>query len=595
VDIPVFFPRTMCVLGLVRRSIVGRLAFIASTLLLASGAQAAAQPGASPAIAVPAYRQANHVAVLTIEGPIDTITLTSLERRIKKATADGADAIVLKLNTPGGDLFATLEICNLLKDRNITPANIVSWVSPQAYSAGTIISLACREIVVTPGGTFGDAAPIQWDPLRGLQPMPPTERAKREAPLLAEIIDSARRNHYDEKLVQGFVKLGDGLWLLENVETGERVFVDLAEYQQVFGDNPPQVIAPPMSPLASSLPPGQIVTPRFDDTSRRKNGHRGDEAATSERDFEMSQSLPPTRVPLTTSDRNHWRLVHQVVDNSTLLTVKSDEAVFYGLAKGIVANDADLQAYFGAQTIRNYDQSWSESLVRFLINPLVRGILILIFLICLFVELAVPGFGVFGAGAAGALLLLIGAPMLAGMAQWWDILLIVAGVVLVLAELFIIPGFGLTGMVGAACLLIGLVGTFVSGDLSTSQGQNQLMTGVMTTLTSVFASGILMWLISRQMPTLPIFNRLILQTELKNDAALAMAPTGLLEAMAPSSAEVRAGDVGVAFTDLRPSGRASFNNRLLDVKSAGEYIEKGSPVRVISVGRFVIEVEEFDA
>ncbi len=55
------------------------------------------------------------------------------------------------------------------------------------------------------------------------------------------------------------------------------------------------------------------------------------------------------------------------------------------------------------------------------------------------------------------------------------------------------------------------------------------------------------------------------------------------------------GDVGVAATDLRPAGRASFEGRPVDVKSVSTYIERGSPVRVVSVDRFVIEVEETQA
>ena len=59
------------------------------------------------------------------------------------------------------------------------PANTVAWINPKAYSAGTIIALACREIVVSPNSAFGDAAPIS-----PFGPIPITERAKIESPLL---------------------------------------------------------------------------------------------------------------------------------------------------------------------------------------------------------------------------------------------------------------------------------------------------------------------------------------------------------------------------------------------------------------------------
>ena len=105
---------------------------------------------------VPSYRQANNIVVITIEGVVDTVTAQSFKRRLQESK--DADAIVIELNTPGGDLMSTLEICYEIK--NNAHQNTVAWINPHAFSAGTIIALACREIIVVPGSTFGDAAPI---------------------------------------------------------------------------------------------------------------------------------------------------------------------------------------------------------------------------------------------------------------------------------------------------------------------------------------------------------------------------------------------------------------------------------------------------
>lgn len=587
-----------------------RVVLMAALMVLALGARGSANTSslASSAAssqsvsgaAVPAYRQANRVAILTIHGVIDGVTLTSIERRMKQALADGAEAVVLDINTPGGEMFSTLEICALLKNRSEAPANVVAWIHPTAYSAGTIIALAAREIVVAPGSTMGDAAPID---IFGRQ-MNPTERAKFLSPLLTEIIDSARRHHYDEKLVQAFVMLGQELWMIENIATKERVFVDRAEYQTVFGEDPPTNITP-VTPSAAAVITGRAsdLRPLINQTIPRTSDLAAMDPQMQQQQVEYEKVLPPARQSLTAADRSTWRLLMQVTDGTTLLTIKPDEAVYYGLASAVIANDADVQTFFGAQSVTRYDQTWSEGLVRFLVSLPVRIVLIIVFLICLFVELAMPGFGVFGTAAIVAILILIGAPALAGLAQWWDILLIGAGLLLVLAELFLIPGTGLAGVGGAVCLLVGLVGTFISGDVSSPQGQNQLWTGVAATFTAVFVSGVAMWFISRQLHSFPIINRLILHTELKDPDADAMAvagtaggaSVGLLEAMGPRRESQRAlqqGDLGVAETDLRPAGRAMFNGRMIDVKSVGNYIAKGTPVRILSVGRFVIEVEE---
>ncbi len=540
-------------------------------------------PGPPNRTAVPAYRQSNTIAVLTIRGGIDRITLRSLERRLSEALRDGADAIVLDIDTPGGALTATLNICHLIKTD--APANTVAWINPMAYSAGTIIALACREIVTAPDASFGDAAPIS-----PFGVIASTERAKIESPILTEVVDSARRNHYDENLVQAFVGVGVELWLIEHVNTGEKIFVDHEEYHTVFGREPPQELTPVASPSGSDTIPVSpwfnTLIPQYDNA-----GEVPIDPQQRKAEMEFQQQLPPARAPLAETDRGKWRLIAQVVSDDRLLTLKPAEAIYYGLATAVIAGDEQLKAYFGAKTLRRYDRTWSESLVQFLTDPIVMGVLIVIFLVCLLIELAAPGVGAFGAAAGVSLLVLIGAPWLAGMAQWWEVLLIAAGLLLIAVEFLVIPGFGVAGVAGVVCLLVGLVGTFVSGDLGTPAGQSELLTGLTAMLTALFAAGIAFWLVSRQLETVPILSRFVLKTQVGQSEGHNGEP-GLLEAIGDVGRPLESGDLGTADTDLRPAGRAMFHGRLVDVKSVGDYIDRGTPLRVVSVGRFVIEVEE---
>ncbi len=563
-------------------------AALAGLLLLSGGSPAQPAETASPPArtAVPAYRQANTIAVLTIHGPIDKVTLSSLDRRVQRAMQDGAEAVVLDIDTPGGGLEPTLDICHLV--RNDAPPNTVAWVNPKAYSAGTIIALACREIVVSPSGTFGDAAPIS-----PFGPIPLTERAKVESPILSEVIDSARRNHYDEKLVQAFVSVGVELWLIEHKVSGERIFVDRREYEMVMGAEAPAEmtrVAPPTRPAAS-----QPVKPWFDRSLPTASGQQKDldpdDREAIRLQIEMEQDRPSSRRVLGETDRGQWEHVMQVVSNDRLLVLKPNQASYYGLSAAVIADDEQLKAYFGAHSLTRYDQAWSESLVQFLTHPVVRGVLLVIFVITLLIELAAPGLGVFGATAGVALLVVIGAPWLTGMAQWWEIVLIAVGLGLIGVELFVIPGFGFAGVGGAACVLVGLIGTFVSEDLSTPAGQSDLLQGLAATFTALFAAGVAAWLLFRQMETLPVLGRFILKTEL-TPAEPGMPSAGLLESIGPARLPLQAGDLGIAETDLRPSGRADFDGRLVDVKSIGAYIDRGARLRVVTVGPFGIEVED---
>jgi membrane-bound ClpP family serine protease len=165
------------------------------------GQDAASTPAAGQPVSIPAARQAKNIAIITIEGPIDGDSAISVKRRINESVRGGANAIVFDINSPGGEVGAVLEICTAIKRCPIS--NTVAWVNPDAYSGGAIIALSCREIVIAGAATMGDAAPIAISMGLFLNSLDATERAKVLAPLLQEIVNSARMRGYDEKLVQG--------------------------------------------------------------------------------------------------------------------------------------------------------------------------------------------------------------------------------------------------------------------------------------------------------------------------------------------------------------------------------------------------------
>ena len=518
--------------------------------------------------AAPAYRQAGRIAVIELHGAIDRVSATSFQRRLDRALRNGAEAIVVELDTPGGELMATLNICHALKAR--APANTVAWVRPQAFSAGTIIALACREIVLAPDASFGDSAPVS-----PLGPIPLAERAKLEAPILAEVIDSARRRHLDENLVQAFVSVGVSLWLVEHVEDGRYAFVTAEEYRAGFGEDPPEIFTPVVpagerdagvSPLFSFFP------------SPPGSGPPADE------EIAFLQTRPPSRATLTTADRGAWQLLRQVTASDRLLSLKPDEAIFYGLATTLIADEQALRGWFGATDMQRLRRTWSESLVRFLISWPVRGVLIAFFLIGIFLEIAAPGSSVFGVAAVAALMVLLGAPLVAGMAQWWDILLVLVGVALIGTELFVLPGLGVLGIAGVLCLFAGLVGTFITDDIFTPQGQSDLVTGVLTTFTGIFIAGVGIWFVVRNMQSIPLFGRIVLTADIDTPVG----PPARRDHVRPQP-----GDRGVSRTDLRPSGRVEFDGRIVDATAMGSYIEVDTPVRVVRAG-LSVRVEEIE-
>jgi membrane-bound serine protease (ClpP class) len=523
---------------------------VISALLLAAPAVAQTVAPDAPR-AIPTERQASRVAVLPLTGPIDTVTLWSIERRLKAVRELGFDALVIELDTPGGEVEATLDICMRL--RNDAPANSVAWIRRKAYSGGTFIALACREMVVAPGSAFGDAAPVTAMPGMGLTPLPAAERAKIESPLLDELDASAARRGDDPRLLQAFVSVDRELWVIERTADGVRRFADRAELELLGLD--------PAATVAQVKPPADL------------------------------ESLAPERpavgaeLPLTERDRGAWR-ISEVIDTDTrLLVVQADEAMRWGLASAVVRDDAALAAFFGARDVIRMPESWAESLVRFLISWPIRIVLIGILVVALVIEGLHPGVGVAGAVALGALLLLVGAPALLGLAEWWEILLVLVGILLIAIEVFVLPGIGVAGIAGAICVLAGLVASFTGTDPTSASERSALLTASVTTIAGLFLGAILTWFASRWFRETSVFRR----------AVLATSATGSIEPPLKEVARLPSiGAVGSADTDLRPSGRAEIGGELFDAQSTGEYIPRGAAVRVVSRlgGSLIVERAE---
>lgn len=612
-------------------------ACLAGLLLLvslsAAGTPAAVGPGqGAPPAAVPAYRQAKNVAIITIHGPIDRRTAESVTRRLNDAATANADAVVIELNTPGGDVFATRDICGAIKNSKIP--NTIAWVRPDAISAGAIIALACKEIVLADRATMGDAGAIAYNPLVGIQAMPELERQKLTAPLLVEVVNSARANGYDEKLVQGFVTLGVELWLVENAQRpGEYLFIDRSEYKLIFGSDPaetaPTVIAaPPIPEGAKPEPLGdpdllKKLTGSMGEQSKSPRHRRGRNepeptagpAATAPQDpaadpfvpavpnmdpqfkgrVTQSMSQASARPLITDADAGKWKLIERVSDGRSFFTLRNADLFRYGLAvpsvgkDGTINSDDELKAHLGATNLVRLEPSVWESLAGFFDNPIVKGVLIVVFLLGLFIEMTHPGTVIAGSVAAVALLLILAPPLLIGLANWWTIAAVLLGIGLLALEIFVLPGFGVFGVFGLVLLFGGLVGSFIPGAEGlfpdSPEGQRGLIHGLTTVVLSSAIAMVAAYFISKHAYSIPVFNKLILQ-----DSPSGMSDDESMFVAVGQGGPIAVGAEGVAITPLRPAGRAQFGEQLADVVAEMGLIDAGRRVRVVNASPFRVGV-----
>ncbi|MDA1008538.1 MAG: hypothetical protein O2800_05990 [Planctomycetota bacterium] len=506
--------------------------------------------------AVDPWRYAKTIALIPIHGEIDEVVVQSISRRLDAAVQNGADLAVFEINTPGGDLKACLDICALLR---MTPIRTVAWIRPHAYSAGAIIALACGAIVVSPGAAFGDAAPIAAIPGLGLQSLSEVERAKIESPVIADVVESARRNGRDERLVERFIRLDRPLFLVEAIDGSARAIADEDELNALG-------VAPTDGPIPSTVDSDRPLEAWY-------------------QSFDQPTNRRASRAAFGPDDVGQWRVIARVTDPKSLLVVHERMALVLGLAEGTASTEEELSAWTGGATITRYDERWSEEFVRWMTSWPVRLILVAVLILCFIAEMLTPGFGAFGLGAFIAFGLLVVAPLVGGMAEWWAGVLVFAGMALVAAEILLVPGTTFVGILGAACFLLGIVGLFVEGDLSTTQGRAQMPAAFAILAGGVALAAVGLWLLSRTTVLTRVWSRGILSSAADDPGVEREFPT-----QSPP-ARPAIGQIGVTDTPLGPSGHAWFGTTLVDVVSPTGYLEAGVRVRVVSSDGFVIEVE----
>jgi membrane-bound serine protease (ClpP class) len=254
-----------------------------------------------------------------------------------------------------------------------------------------------------------------------------------------------------------------------------------------------------------------------------------------------------------------------------LLTLTTEEAVRVGYATEVEDMDALLAELGedGAEVVTS-EQNWAEGVVRFFSNPVVAPFLLTLGFIGLITEIKTAGFGLAGAAGILSLALFFGSHLIIGLAGWEDLIVFAVGLGLVGLEVFLIPGFGLFGVLGALGVLAGLYMSLI-GSLPTSADFTRA--GLVLT-TTVLLIAVTAWAMIRSLP---------------HSSRLAKSGLILLQKLDRSSgyesAKARGdlvGVVGKAITDLRPSGTGLFGDERIDVVSESEWITEGTPIRIIS-------------
>lgn len=318
---------------------------------------------------------------------------------------------------------------------------------------------------------------------------------------------------------------------------------------------------------------------------------------TDEYEFYETEDLP--------NDPNLYALAEKelVVRDDEILTLTASDALEFKLTTEIVENLDGALEYLQAKynvdftEVSTFETNWSEEMVRWINSPAVASILVMLALLGVYIELSTPGLGLPGLVAVICFVILIGSKYLIGLANWLEIAVFVLGVILLLVEFFVIPGFGIAGIAGIVLMVAGILGMLIKNAPDEIPWPKNpmdweiFMDGLIGLTTGFGLSIIVGLILARFLPKLQLLSGLTLSpSQPKRGTEYEVSETYPPE---KEETHVSEGDTGIALTRLRPSGRAKFGDIIVDVIAENQFIDKDEEITVIKVRGNKVVVTKF--
>ncbi len=293
-------------------------------------------------------------------------------------------------------------------------------------------------------------------------------------------------------------------------------------------------------------------------------------------------------------DSEDWKrlqLIHESREEH-FFEVVGERAVELGLADATITSSEELQRRYGAEETIVYEKTGVDTAVSILNSTVVTVLLFIVGLVALYIEFASPGIGIGGMISIVCFSVFFWSRFLGGTAEWLEVILFVAGIVLIGIELFVIPGFGVWGLSGILLMAASIL--LAGQDFVIPKGPQQWITlrnSMLAMCVSGFAFIIAAYFITSKLGSIPILSSLALNPPTAH-ASAGDPGEAMAESAVPFAIQLNVGDIGVADSYLRPAGRAKFGDEFFDVVSDGSLVDAGQQVRVISVAGNLITVRE---
>jgi membrane-bound serine protease (ClpP class) len=278
-------------------------------------------------------------------------------------------------------------------------------------------------------------------------------------------------------------------------------------------------------------------------------------------------------------------VIDSIKQAGKVITFTTTEAIANGYCEAKVES---IEEILKRNKVENYELhrfklGASEKIIAFFLNPFISGILILVILGGIYFELQTPGVGFPLFAAITALVLYLVPYYLNGLAEYWEIIALFIGILLLAAEVFVIPGFGIAGIAGIILTLVSLVLIMLNNDFFNFEfvPLGDIVKASVAAVGGVTGGMLLLIFGGAKIVETKAFKKISLNESQKSADGFTV----------NSNAQLLLNKKGVAHTVLRPSGKILIEGEVYDAFTRGEYIEKGEQVEIIGTEGVTLRVK----
>ncbi len=406
-----------------------------------------------------------HIAPHELDEMEDAAYSYFIKNTIEKAEEDKADLLIVEIDTPGGQLAATLKIEKTIRASSIPS---VCFVNRNAISAGSLIALSCNKLVMAKGSRMGAATPVTM-----------SSKGMKKAP---------------EKILSA----GRAIW--RSAAQAQNKNPDIAE---AFVD---ENVVLTKKKHGIDKPKGKLLT-------------------------------------LTTKEALKLRMINYI-SNDVYDIVKKEKIENFSFT--------------------TFSFEFKERVIKFFLHPVISGIFLTLGFLGLFYELKTPGWGIPGAAGLVFLSAYFVPHILVGQSGWGAPALLALGILFMVLEIFVIPGFGISGIFGLILIIASTLWAY---------GISNLTEGLWVTSIALTMAFFMIMLSLKYLPNLNLKgNQLFLSESLNRGKEIKSVPLKHL-----------IGREGITASILRPSGTVIIDNNPFDALAQGEFIEAQTKVCVVKI------------